>query len=105
MCLIHSALVEDSEETQLVAKRGRSIAMTSDGVGGAGTDPQIISHIEGTFRHCSYQQVGISASKVIVIDGSSHSVIKSSVSNLKLRGREKMMPLLGHDASFSQSIA
>lgn len=39
----------------------------------------------------------------IIVDGSSHCVIKSSVSNLTSRGREKKTPLLGH-VSFSQSI-
>lgn len=69
----------------------------------AGIVPQISDNIEYTiWRYSSHELEGMVISGIIV-DGSSHFVIKSSVSNLLSRGREKIMPLLGH-VSFSQSI-
>jgi hypothetical protein len=74
---------------------------------GAGITPQISYHLEYTIWRCSCELDGMLASERIeVVDGSSHCVIKSSVSNLESRGRKKMLPFLGHDASsLSHSIA
>jgi hypothetical protein len=71
---------------------------------GAGITPPTNSHIEHTTQRCSYKLNGISAKEITVIDGSSHFVIKSSVSYLISRGREKLMPFLWHDVPFSHSI-
>jgi hypothetical protein len=56
---------------------------------GAGITPQISSHIEHTTRRCFYKLDGMLLSEIAVVDGSSHRVIKSSVSKLKSRGRKK----------------
>jgi hypothetical protein len=73
---------------------------------GAGITPLISSHIEYTIGRCFYRLDGMLASGMIVVDGSSHRVIKSSVSKLDSKGRKKMLPFLGRDdASLSQSIA
>jgi len=73
----------------------------------AGITPQIIFHLKGTIPRCSYKLNRISANETIEIDGSSHTVvIKSSVTNLKSRGRKKEKTLLPeHNAiPFSHSI-
>jgi hypothetical protein len=72
---------------------------------GAGITPQIGYHLEYTIWRCSCELDNMLANEIEVVDGFSHRVIKSSVSNLELRGRKKMLPFLGHDATLGHSIA
>jgi hypothetical protein len=73
---------------------------------GIGMTPQIGFHVEHTIWRCSWELDGMMANEMVeVVDGSSHRVIKSSVSNLESRDRKKMLPFLRHGASLSHSIA
>lgn len=55
--------------------------------------------MKGTIQRCSYKLNRIPVNETIEIDGSSHIVvIKSSVTNLKSRGRKKKMLLPEHNA-------
>jgi hypothetical protein len=73
---------------------------------GAGITPQIGSHLGYTDRCCSCELDGMLASEMEVVDGSSHRVIKSSVSSLESRGRKKILPFSRHVvSSLSHSIA
>jgi hypothetical protein len=68
---------------------------------GAGITPRSGYHVGHTIGRCCFELDGM----LEVFDGSSHRVIKSSVSILEVRGRKKMLPFLGLDASLDHSIA
>lgn len=58
----------------------------------AGIAPQVSIYTVHTTGRCSNKLEAILAKEKVVINGSSHCVIKSSVSILKSRGREEKTP-------------
>lgn len=103
MCWLSSTLVEGSKRDHLCAYIAMTAGEINALVGWCGHRSTDQDDIQYTFwRYCSHELEGM-VIREIVVDGSSHCVIKSPVSNLLSRGREKIMPLLGHVSS-SQSI-